>query len=261
MGAKYQGLGTWDRTQLVGTCGCHDPFMENFQDRSPGLMNRAFHCPFCGVYAAQTWGSAWQDRGGMFCLDGMNAAVCGLCGEASLWVEDRMIYPLQKQGEPPHGDMPGDVLVIYNEARDVAPISRKSAAGLLRLALQMLVDELEPGRGTIDNKIGALVQKGLDPQVQKMMDVLRVVGNESVHPGQIDLEADGDFVPALFNVLNIIVEQVIARPKHIDELYAMLPEGKRDAIDRRDGVTQVAPVAVPDPEADAGPGGSATLSV
>lgn len=238
---------------------CHDPRMENFQDRSPMLRMPAFHCPSCGVYAAQTWGGMTQHRGQIVPVPDFSAAMCEACQAYSLWSGGRMIYPLQRQGESPHGDMPEDVLAIYNEAREVAPISRKSAAGLLRLALQMLVDELEPGRGTIDNKIGALVQKGLDPQVQKMMDVLRVVGNESVHPGQIDLEADGDFLPALFNVLNIIVEQIIARPKHIDELYAMLPEGKRDAIDRRDGVTPVAEVLDPVPEA--GPDGSATMSI
>lgn len=157
-----------------------------------------------------------------------------MCAKYSIWRDGMMVYPLQRQGEKPHADMPDDVLAIYNEAREVAPISRKSAAGLLRLALQMLVDELESGSAGIDKKIGALVQKGLDPQVQKAMDVLRVVGNESVHPGQIDLEADDELLPALFNLVNIIVEQVIARPKHIGGLFAKLPESKLAAIEKRD---------------------------
>lgn len=200
------------------------------EDRTPAANKDNFHCPSCGVYAAQRWGSV--SKGGTV-MTGWEAASCSACGHYSVWLGERMIYPLQRQGESPHVDTPDEVLAIYNEAREVAPISRKSAAGLLRLALQMLVDELESGSGGIDKKIGALVQKGLDPQVQKAMDVLRVVGNESVHPGQIDLEADDELLPALFNLLNIIVEQIIARPKHIGGLFAKLPESKLAAIEKR----------------------------
>jgi hypothetical protein len=165
---------------------------------------------------------------------GFKLAQCSACGAISIWLEDSMVYPLKRQGEEAHADMPPSVLAVYEEARDVAPVSMRSAAGLLRLALQMLVDELEPGAGTIDGKIGALVRRGLDPQVQQAMDVLRVVGNEAVHPGQIDLEADDVSVPALFNLVNIIVEQVLTRPKHIGGLFAKLPQTKLDAIQKRD---------------------------
>ena len=65
------------------------------------------------------------------------------------------------------------------------------------------------------------------------MDTLRVIGNESVHPGTIDLDADADLVPALFGLVNVIVEQVITRPKHVASLYAKLPDAKREAIERR----------------------------
>ncbi|MEU0314990.1 DUF4145 domain-containing protein [Nocardioides sp. NPDC006273] len=173
---------------------------------------------------------------GLSTVDGFDIAQCTAtkCLKFSIWHHETMVFPLNRQGEKPHPDMPGDVLAIYNEAREVAPVSRKSAAGLLRLALQMLVDELEPGRGKIDTKIGALVQKRLDPQVQQAMDVLRIVGNESVHPGEINLDEDDDLLPALFNLVNIIVDQVIARPKHIGGLFAKLPEAKLAAIERRD---------------------------
>lgn len=205
--------------------------------RAPAHRRESFHCPHCGVYAKQMWGGAYFNPGrGFLQVDGLDVAVCSVeeCGGYSLWFDQQMIFPLDRQGEEPHADMPEDVRRIYNEAREVAPISRKSAAGLLRLALQMLVDELEPGREKIDQKIGALVRKGLDPQVQKAMDVLRVVGNESVHPGEIDLGADDEMLPALFNLINIIVEQIVARPKHIGGLFAKLPETKLAAIERRD---------------------------
>ena len=212
------------------------PMINAMDDRSPAHDRDAFHCPHCDVYASQNWktvilgspnagGQVWPDY---------QAAVCGSCHEMSLWRHETMIFPRSRQGREPHPDMPEDVQAIYDEAREVASISRKSAAGLARLALQMLVDELEQGKGSIDQKIGRLVAKGLPATVQQSMDVLRVVGNESVHPGQIDLDADGTLLPSLFGLLNIVVEQMIAGPRHIAALYAGLPEEKRQAIERRD---------------------------
>jgi hypothetical protein len=130
--------------------------------------------------------------------------------------------------------MPDDVLAVFNEAREVAPMSKKSAAALLRLALQMLVDDLEPGSAAINAKIGALVKRGLDPQVQQAMDVVRVVGNNAVHPGQIDLDGDDQLLPALFGLVNMIVEQVITRPKVVAELFGSLPPAARAGVAKRD---------------------------
>lgn len=219
------------------------------EDRTPVWGREAFHCPSCGVYAAQHWAEValyYHHSLPSTRVDGLSGATCASCDETSLWKRDQSIYPLPRVGVAPNEDMPDEVKAIYNEAREVAPISRKSAAGLLRLALQMLVDELVPGRQNIVTKIGKLVSQGLDPRVQRAMDTLRVVGNESVHPGQIDLDADADLTAALFGLLNIIVEQVITRPNHIDALYAKLPETKREAIERRDG-----PVASIEPPASA----------
>ena len=44
----------------------------------------------------------------------------------------------------------------------------------------------------IDDDIGALVKRGLDARIQKALDVVRVVGNNAVHPGQIDLRDDNE---------------------------------------------------------------------
>ncbi|MEV0216126.1 DUF4145 domain-containing protein [Micromonospora sp. ALFpr18c] len=122
---------------------------------------------------------------------------------------------------------------MYQEAQSVAELSPRSAAGLLRLALQMLVDELVPGPGALDGKIGKLVAQGLDPRIQRAMDVLRVIGNNAVHPGQIDLEGNASIVRSLFGLLNLVIEQMISRPKHIDSIFDILPEGALEGIERR----------------------------
>lgn len=131
--------------------------------------------------------------------------------------------------------MPDDVKAVYDEAREVGALSPRSAVALLRLALQMLVDDLVSGHEAINAKIGTLVSRGLDPNVQKAMDVLRVYGNNAVHPGQIEVDAETDTLPALFALLNMIVDQVIVRAESVRGLYESLPAGARAAIDKRDG--------------------------
>lgn len=132
--------------------------------------------------------------------------------------------------------MPEAVQDIYEEARAVYELSPRSCGALLRLALQVLVDELEPGSGSINKKIGRLVERGLDPTIQKAMDVLRVIGNNSVHPGSIALEEEVDTIPFLFEMLNLIVHHVVSRPRQVEELFNALPDGAREAIRERDSV-------------------------
>jgi hypothetical protein len=158
-----------------------------------------------------------------------------------VWRGEMMVYPMRRTGPSPHADMPTDVLAVYEEARDVSAISKKSAAALLRLALQILADDLEQGSAPINTKIGALVKRGLDPQVQQAMDVVRVVGNNAVHPGQIDLDGDDDLLPALFALINLIVEQVITRPKAVAGLFGSLPPSAQAAVARRDGTPLTSP--------------------
>ncbi|MGF9755338.1 DUF4145 domain-containing protein [Microvirga sp. 0TCS3.31] len=197
----------------------------------PTFNGSGFHCPHCGVYAAQTWKQA--DSHGQMLPWFINR--CGRCVDFSLWVNEELAYPRTRHGASPNPDMPAHVRAVYDEARDVSSISRKSAAGLLRLALQMLVDDLEPGANNINRKIGALVEKGLPKQIQQAMDALRVIGNESVHPGQIDLDgADASVVEALFALLNVIVEDRISKPKQISEMYGLIPKEKREGIENRD---------------------------
>jgi hypothetical protein len=90
----------------------------------------------------------------------------------------------------PHEDMPADVRSDFAEAAAIVDISPRGAAALLRLAVERLMPHLEAKAKNINDGIGQLVARGLDPKIQKALDVLRVIGNEAVHPGQIDLKDD-----------------------------------------------------------------------
>ena len=61
-----------------------------------------------------------------------------------------------------------------------------------------------------------------------------MIGNEAVHPGQMDLKDDLNTAETLFGLVNLIAEKMISEPKHVDAVYESLPQGKREAIERRD---------------------------
>src|SRR3989304_6593930 len=66
--------------------------------------------------------------------------------------------------------------------------------------------------------------------IQHYLDILRVIGNNAVHPGELDLKDDTNIANALFDVLNLIVESMITQPRRVKELYGRLPQGAVDAI-------------------------------
>lgn len=145
-----------------------------------------------------------------------------------------MIVPESLALSLPHPDMPDQLKVDYEEARSVYSKSPRSSAALLRLCIQKLCKALgEPGKD-INKDIAALVEKGLPVQIQRSLDIVRVVGNEQVHPGTLDVRDNPDIVLGLFELINFIIEDRIARPKAINDLYQRLPEEKRKAIERRD---------------------------
>jgi len=137
-------------------------------------------------------------------------------------------------GPEPNSDLPPDVLRDSEEASRVVSESPRGAAALLRLGIQKLCASLGEKGQNIDDDIASLVKKGLKPMVQQALDAVRVIGNEAVHPGTLDLKDDRDTALRLFGLVNIIAEQMISNPKHVQDLYEKLPESKRKAIEKRD---------------------------
>lgn len=166
-------------------------------------------------------------------LNNCNFTSCYNCGEVAVWVHDQMVYPSKRIDIQPNADLPDSIRALFDEARAVVDGSPKGAAALLRLCIQHLCIELgEPGKN-LDSDIASLVSKGLNPLVQKALDVVRVIGNESVHPGEIDLNDNREVAVQLFGLVNLIAEQMISHPKHVERLYSGLPEGKLRGIEQR----------------------------
>jgi hypothetical protein len=163
----------------------------------------------------------------------LNLSECFVCNKIAVWVSGAVIFPPTFRGPEPNADLPEDVLRDYNEASTILTLSPRGAAALLRLAIQKLCAELGEKGQRIDDDIASLVKKGLSQLVQQALDAVRVIGNESVHPGTLDLKDDTDTATKLFRLVNIIAEQMISNPKHVQELYAKLPQSKLDGIANR----------------------------
>jgi hypothetical protein len=104
----------------------------------------------------------------------------------------------------------------------------------LRLCLQKLLGHIGGKGEHIDTDIKTLVAQGLDPHIQQALDVIRVTGNNAVHPLEMNLEDDHDSVLVLFEMINFIVEERISRPLKTQDRFANLPEKARLAIEKRD---------------------------
>ena len=135
---------------------------------------------------------------------------------------------------PPSDDMPDDVKAHFNEARSVYNLSPKAAAALLRLAIQHLSVDLGGSGKDLNADIAKLVQNGLPLKIQQALDVVRVIGNNAVHPGLISIDDNPDIVTKLFKLVNIIVDDMITQPEQVKKLFGDLPDTSKEQIAKRD---------------------------
>jgi hypothetical protein len=136
-------------------------------------------------------------------------------------------------GPPPNGDLSPDALGDYEEARSILELSPRGAAALLRLAVEKICVELKAQGKDINERIAYLVGGGLPEAVQQALDAVRVIGNEAVHPGTLDLRDDRDTALRLFDLVNFIAEDRITRPKRVTAMYDKIPDSKKQGIDAR----------------------------
>jgi hypothetical protein len=92
-----------------------------------------------------------------------------------------------------------------------------------------------PGKD-LNSDIGALVKNGLPVQVQQSLDLVRVAGNNAVHPGQIVIEDNKEHIEKFFGLVNLIVDLLIVQPAKVSAMYTTLvPPAQQQQIAARDG--------------------------
>lgn len=218
--------------------------------------SKAFQCPVCSGFSSHLWNYEPININGDYneSIKFIIIAQCQACNQFSIWITNEipitysptltlnksdtsltLIFPNVTKGIPkPNNDMPDDVKEIYIEAGEVLNISPRASAALSRLAIEKLVDHLNAQGKDLNTQIGNLVSKGMPIEIQQMLDSVRVIGNNAVHPGQIDIKDNKELALSLLNFINLIVDNRITQPKKILDIYNLLPESYRNSIERRD---------------------------
>lgn len=235
----------------------------------PAINEKNFTCPHCKVLAMQTWvnktlgvsgyhgdvmfydflnKSAFVGTGSLGPprsisrgvkedqkkgLNEFDVSICANCSKATIWIDGNLVVPKALQVPEASEDMPEKVKEVYYEAAEVFNISVKSSGALLRLATQYLCEELGFEKMNINDAIKIMVENGLDKRVERSLDIIRVIGNNAVHPGEINLNEKKEDVIKLFSLLNFIVKSMITDEKEINELFESLPKSAKNGIEKR----------------------------
>ncbi len=182
----------------------------------PELSKGNFTCPHCNITSEQTWttkidchynivravADQHQSMATHYTLNNIKIAKCSHCQNNSIWSINppKMIYPLTGNVESANEDLPEEIKLDFNEAKAIVNISPRGAAALLRLAIQKLCIHLGEKGKNINEDIESLVNKGLPKPIQQSLDIVRVTGNNAVHPlGVIDLNDSSEIAVSLFS--------------------------------------------------------------
>ena len=210
---------------------------------TPDFKKDSFTCPHCGTLSLMHYHSiSFQGCTIVSSKSGVNKygdstmhiAICQNCKNKTIWIDNAYLYP-DIVAEEANPDMPESVKQLYEEAGAIYNKSPRAACALLRLAIDRLCNELGEKDKDINKNISALVKKGLPQQLQQALDIVRVVGNKAVHPGQIAFDVDDkETAITLMKLVNIITQQMITVPGEIKTMFGKLPESVKTSIEKRD---------------------------
>lgn len=218
---------------------------------APALNTNAFTCPHCNAFAHMNFSTLIDGNRytGRKYFDDALISVCVRCKQIAMWnithsredpegniyYQGSMVYPFAIRAPQPSDEMPDNIKKDYIEAAIIFEKSPRGAAALLRLCLQKLCIYLGCKGKKIDDDLAELAKKEMLPnKIIKAADVVRITGNNAVHPGTIcDDDFDGIAIK-LFELINIIVKYAITEPKVIQRLFESMPEGPRQAAENRD---------------------------
>lgn len=208
---------------------------------TPKFNKDRFTCPHCNTVAHQLWANHIRANKEIstsksaqdyyikysYYLSDLKSAKCEYCDKYSLWIKEKMIYPRKANVPEPNEDMPESVKKDYVEASKIVNDSPRSACALLRVALEKLMIELGYKKGNLYEKINNFVGEDKGSDLEHSLTSVRVIGNDCVHSGVLDIKDNKPVAVALFNIINYIIEDTITKKRKIDEIYNIIPDSKK----------------------------------
>ncbi|MHA1365820.1 MAG: DUF4145 domain-containing protein [Candidatus Heimdallarchaeota archaeon] len=209
-----------------------------------------FTCPHCNIVSLQRWyyltgeirtyferEDTYPQNYGIIekiSADPYFFAKCDNCGLISVWAEEKMLYPDKANVPSPNSDLNKKMRELYIEASQIFNYSPRGSAALLRLVLEMLCkkigatdDKLPDGDKKLKDRIKYLVkEKGLDPDMELALHSVRLADNSAVHAGELDLADNKTIALKLFDMINIISDDLITKKEKIRKLYGSITNPK-----------------------------------
>ena len=218
----------WVQLNFEGTLGW--AAAEYFEFSSPDV----FALPIDGICADAVPLSEGGDSGFFdtlrFLRDRLDLAQPSLDAIRAIWTNVALggvaqcgNYPIR----PTDYNIPQPLLAAYVDRLGPLGTDFNLAMGSIRAAVELLIEACsfaQPSAGSVGQSV-----------VQQALDAVRVIGNNAVHPGHLDLRDDQQTVAALFRLVNIITEQMITAPRQAQEVFDLIPQVAKDGIAKRDG--------------------------
>jgi hypothetical protein len=157
---------------------------------------------------------------------------CFTCEEVAVWVGDQLVNPSRQTTIPAHESLPKTVRVDYDEAARLVMISPRAASALLRGCIAKLIEEAGVQGDGLDGKIATLIARGFDPHFEQALQFVRMIGPQAVPPGSFSPRDDQKTALTLFELVNLLSDELISKPRRVSSLLANLPGSDVVAVAR-----------------------------
>jgi hypothetical protein len=166
----------------------------------------------------------------------LHVSRCYNCKGFTVWVRDRLVFPIKVEEAPPDivevdfeevaTDVQGTVEAqegdehVQTNAEDVEEASEdfeeaaailnkfpRGAAALTRICIQKMMPLVKGNAENLDENFSSLVRKGLKVEIQQAMDVLQLVRKSPLQPSEVDLKEENETAKTLLNSLKVILER------------------------------------------------------
>jgi hypothetical protein len=166
----------------------------------------------------------------------LHVSRCYNCKGFTVWVRDRLVFPIKVEEAPPDivevdfeevaNDVEGTVEAqesdehVQTNAEDVEEASGdfeeaaailnkfpRGAAALTRICIQKMMPLVKGNAKNLDENFSSLVRKGLEVEIQQAMDVLQVVRKSPLQSSEVNLAEENETTKNFFNSLRNILER------------------------------------------------------
>jgi hypothetical protein len=159
----------------------------------------------------------------------LHVSRCYNCKGFTVWVRDRLVFPVRVKEAPPdvvevdieevandvqktveniqesdehvqaNAEEVNEASEDFEEAAAILNKFPRGAAALTRICIQKMMPLVKGNAKNLDENFSSLVRKGLEVEIQQAMDVLQVVRKSPLQRSEVDLKEENETAKKLLN--------------------------------------------------------------